>query len=88
MKEILLLKAEVAVDVEEGSAFQHVNFLKFFCRKTCILQYPRMVSKAWQKNLQMKWIIKKNAFDQFRQVQFIVSNTGPSVVYIIWWWNL
>ena len=53
MKEILLLKAEVAVDVEEGRAFQHVNFLKFFCRKTCILQYPRMVSKAWQKTF--KW---------------------------------
>ena len=29
MKEILLLKAEVAGDVEEGSAFQHVNFFNF-----------------------------------------------------------
>ena len=34
------------------------------------------------KNLQMKWIIKKNAFDQFWQVQFIASNIGPSVVYL------
>jgi len=48
-KEILLLKAEVAVDVEEASAFRHVNFLNIFCKKTCILQYPCMASKAWQK---------------------------------------
>ena len=49
-----------------ASAFQHVNFLNVFCRKTCILQYPCMASKAWQKkNLQIKWIIKKNVFDQF-----------------------
>ena len=27
----------------------------FFCRKTCILQYPRMASKTWQKTF--KWTV-------------------------------
>ena len=81
MKEILLLKAEVAVDVEEGSVFQHVNFIKFFCRKTCILQYTRMVSKAGQKTF--KWsgfsrrmhLINFDKFNLLFPIQAQVSST-------------
>ena len=81
MKEILLLKAEVAVEVEEGRAFQHVNFLKFFCRKTCILQYPRMVSKAWQKTFKWSGLSRRMQlinFDKFNllfPIQAQVSST-------------
>ena len=49
-----MIKAEVAVDVQE--VFQQVfPIFFFFCRKTCILQYPRMASKTWQKTF--KWTV-------------------------------
>ena len=48
-----MLKAEVAVDVQE--VFQQVFLIIFFCRQTCILQYPRMASKTWQKTF--KWTV-------------------------------
>ena len=52
-------------------------FFFFFCRKKCIFQYPCVASIAWKKPSN-KVDYKKNVFDQFWRVQFIVSNTGPS----------
>ena len=60
-----MLKAEVTVDVEEASAFQHVNFLNFFCRRHVFSNILAWQVKHGKKNLQIKWIIKKNVFDQF-----------------------
>ena len=67
----------------DASVFQHVNFFKFsfFCRKTCILQYPHMVSKAWQKTF--KWsglsrrmhLINFDKFNLLFPIQAQVSST-------------
>ena len=67
----------------DASTFQHVNFFNFlsFCRKTCILQYPHMVSKALQKTF--KWsglsrrmhLINFDKFNLLFPIQAQVSST-------------
>ena len=78
-----MLKAEVAVDVQED--FQQVFLIIFFVERHVFSSILAWQVKHGKKPSNERYIIKKNAFDQFSQVQFIASNTGPSVVYPIWW---